>query len=97
VSEVVRNFTSCRTANELFEEFAEATQEHFEATEDLSMLIGCHEAFAEALKVVNEKRLTSCAACRALERHWEEHGCRAHQRDDPVGGQPTLSKRTQRK
>jgi hypothetical protein len=68
----------CRIANELFEEFAEATHEHWVATDDLSMLAGhrvANEAFAEALKVANKKRLKSRTARHALEQHREEHGC----------------------
>jgi hypothetical protein len=76
VSEAVRIFTACPTAEELFTKFADATREHFLAADDLSMLTGQHDAFAEALNVVNEKRLKSHAARRALEQHWEEHGCR---------------------
>ncbi|MGA7554780.1 MAG: hypothetical protein WBW54_13630, partial [Candidatus Acidiferrales bacterium] len=60
---------------ELFKEFAEATHEHFVATDDLSMLTGGNKAFAEALEVANEKRLKSRSA-HALEQHWNEHGCK---------------------
>lgn len=67
----------CPIADSLFEKFAEATHEHFEATDNLSMLAGQFEAFAEAKKIVDEKRSKSRAACRALERHWKEHGCRS--------------------
>lgn len=73
---VVRNFTRCPTADELFEEFAEATHQHVEAAQDLSTLTGQHEAFAEALKIANEKRLKSREARLALQRHLEEHRCR---------------------
>ena len=40
MSEAVRSFSLCPTAKELFEKFAEATHEHFEATDTLSMLAG---------------------------------------------------------
>jgi hypothetical protein len=38
--------------------------------------VGQHGDFAEAKKVVDEKRSKSRAACRALEQHWKKHGCR---------------------
>jgi predicted metal-binding transcription factor (methanogenesis marker protein 9) len=59
----------CPIADSLFEKFAEATHEHFEAADNLSMLVGQHEDFAEAKKVMDEKRSKSRAACRALEQH----------------------------
>ncbi|MFZ1975592.1 MAG: hypothetical protein WAU89_22295 [Candidatus Acidiferrales bacterium] len=53
---------SCPIADSLFEKFAEATHEHFEATDNLSMLTGQHEGFAAAKKVVDEKRSKARAA-----------------------------------
>jgi hypothetical protein len=66
----------CPIADSLFEKFADATHEHFEATDNLSMLTGQPEAFVEAKKAADEKRSKSRAACRALEQHWKKHGCR---------------------
>jgi hypothetical protein len=66
----------CPIADSLFEKFAEATHEHFEATGNLSMLAGQHESFAEAKKVVDEKHSKLRAARQALEQHWKKHGCR---------------------
>jgi hypothetical protein len=59
--EVVRYFTPCLTASQLFEEFAVATHEHLKATGNLSTLVGQQEAFAEATKIADEKRLKSRA------------------------------------
>lgn len=65
----------CPTADSLFDKFAEATHEHFEATDNLSMLTGQHEGFADAKKVVDEMRLKARAAREALEQHWKKHRC----------------------
>jgi hypothetical protein len=69
----------CPTYADLFEKFAKATEELYEATDKLSMLAGQHEAFAEAKKVTDEKRLKSRTARQALEQHWKEHGCGARE------------------
>ncbi len=41
---------SCPTARALFEDYSRATIELFEATDNLSVLVGRHEEFAEAKK-----------------------------------------------
>jgi hypothetical protein len=66
----------CPIADSLFEKLAEATHEHFEAADKLSMLTGQHGGFAEAQKIVDEKRSKYRAARQGLEQHWEKHGCR---------------------
>lgn len=65
----------CPTYADLFEKFANATEELYKATDNLSMLTGQREAFAEAKKVADAKRLKSRTARQALEKHWKEHGC----------------------
>ncbi|MFZ0522918.1 MAG: hypothetical protein WAL95_17960 [Candidatus Acidiferrales bacterium] len=65
----------CPIADSLFEKFAEATHEHFEATDNLSMLTGQHKGFAAAKKVADEKRSKARAARQALEQHWKKHRC----------------------
>ena len=73
-------------ASQLFEEFAVATYEHLKTTDDLSTLVSQHEAFAEATKIADEKRLKSRAAGQALEQHRQEHGCREDSTADKMNG-----------
>lgn len=70
----------CPTAADLFEKFAEVTQELFEATDNLAMLDGQHEAFAEAKKHVEHVSAKCRTARGTLEQHWMEHGCRVRRR-----------------
>lgn len=67
----------CSTATALFDDFTEAVEADFAATEKLISLAGQHEAFAEFRKSTDAARAKSRAARQALEQHWEEHGCRA--------------------
>jgi len=67
----------CTTAKTLFDNYASAAMEHFEATDKLSGLVGQHGPF-EAQKECTERTREKCSAARsALEQHWSEHGCRA--------------------
>jgi hypothetical protein len=75
----------CPTAHILFQDYAKATIEYFEATDKLSGLVGQHEDFAEH-KMLTDQTHAKCHATRqALERHWEEHGCRV---SDPTPNKP---------
>jgi hypothetical protein len=67
----------CQTANVLFEKYAKATIEYFEAADKLSNLTGQHADFLEAKKHATGTRADCRAARLALEQHWEEHGCRS--------------------
>ena len=51
--EVVRDFTPCLIASQVLEEFAIATHEDLKTTDNLSTLVGQHEAFAEATKIAD--------------------------------------------
>jgi hypothetical protein len=66
---------SCPTARVLFEEYSQAATELFEATDKLSALVGQHEAFAAAKKHTDQVYTKCQTSRRALEQHWEEHGC----------------------
>ena len=68
---------SCPTAHTLFDDYSNATMEFFEAADRLSVLVGQHEEFAQAKKQTDRTREKCRTAREALERHWEEHGCRA--------------------
>ena len=75
---------SCPTANVLFEEYSKATMEYFEATDNLSTLVGRHEEFAEAKRHTEQINAKCRTARLAIERHWEEHGCRGSRRHEDV-------------
>ena len=68
---------SCPTARALFEDYSRATIELFEATDNLSVLVGRHEEFAEAKKHTDQMHAKCRATRQTLEQHWKEHGCRA--------------------
>jgi hypothetical protein len=66
----------CAAAQALFEDYAQAAMEQFEASDKLSSLVGQHGKFAEQ-KEDAERAHEKCTAARlALEHHWAEHGCR---------------------
>jgi hypothetical protein len=66
----------CPTAKTLFDNYASAAMEHFEATDKLSGLVGQHGPF-EAQKEYTERTREKCSAARlALEQHWTQHSCR---------------------
>jgi hypothetical protein len=66
----------CPAAQALFEDYAQAAMEHFEATEKLANLVGQHGQF-EKQKEDAARTHEKCSAARlALERHWAQHSCR---------------------
>jgi hypothetical protein len=66
----------CPTAKILFDNFASAAMEHFEATDKLSGLVGQHGQFEEQ-KEYTERAREKCSTARlALEQHWTQHSCR---------------------
>jgi hypothetical protein len=66
----------CPTAQGLFEEYAEATREYFEATDELSNVVGQHRRFDEQKEYVERVRKKCSTARLALEQHRAEHSCR---------------------
>jgi hypothetical protein len=67
---------ACPTATNLFEAYASAVVELFEATDRLASLIGQHGAFEEEKEHAEQVREKCNAACLALEQHWAQHTCR---------------------
>ncbi len=66
----------CPAAQALFEDYAQAAMEHFEAVDKLSNLVGQHGPFAEQ-KEDAERTHEKCSAARlALEQHWAQRSCR---------------------
>jgi hypothetical protein len=66
----------CPAAEALFEDYAQAAMERFEAADKLSNLVGQHGQFEEQKEDV-ERAHEKCSAARlALEQHWAQHGCR---------------------
>lgn len=67
----------CPTARALFEDYARAAAEYFEAVDKLSQLVGSHEEFEVAKRRTDEKS-AQCREIRiALENHRLEHNCHA--------------------
>jgi hypothetical protein len=66
----------CPTAKVLFENYANAAMEHFEAADRLSTLVGQHGQFEEAKKYAERTREKCSTARLALTEHWTEHSCR---------------------
>ncbi len=66
----------CPAAQALFEDYAQAAMEHFDATDKLSNLVGQHGPFEEQ-RVNVERAHEKCSAARlALQQHWAQHRCR---------------------
>jgi hypothetical protein len=66
----------CPAAQALFEDYAQAAMEHFEATDKLASLVGQHHQF-EGQKELVERAHEKCSAARlALEQHRAQHTCR---------------------
>jgi hypothetical protein len=66
----------CPAAQALFEDYAQAAIQHFEATDKLSSLVGKHHQFEEQKELV-ERAHEKCSAARlALEQHRAQHSCR---------------------
>jgi len=66
----------CPTAQALFEDYAEAAMEYFEATDKLADLAGQHGKFEEAKNHAEQVREKCNVARLALEHHWAQHSCR---------------------
>ena len=66
----------CPTAKVLFENYANAAREQFEAADALATLVGKHGQFEEAKKHAEQAHEKCSAAHMALEKHWMEHSCR---------------------
>jgi hypothetical protein len=66
----------CPTANILFDNYASAAMEFFEAADKLASLTGQHGQFTEGKKHAEQGREKCNAARSALEQHWAEHSCR---------------------
>ncbi len=65
----------CPAAQALFEDYAKAAMEHFEAADKLSNLVGQHGLFEEQKEDV-ERAHEKCSAARlALEQHRKQHSC----------------------
>jgi hypothetical protein len=66
----------CPTAKVLFENYANAAMEQFEAADTLATLVGQYGQFEEAKKDA-ERAHEECNIARlASERHRAQHGCR---------------------
>ena len=66
----------CPTAKALFENYANAAMEQFEAADTLATLVGQHGQFEEAKKHA-ERAHEKCNIARlTLEQHRAQHGCR---------------------
>ena len=66
----------CPTAKVLFENYANAAMEQFEAADTLATPVGLHGQFEEAKKHAEQAREKCSIARLALEQHWMEHSCR---------------------
>ena len=66
----------CPTAKILFENYADAAMEQFEAADALATLVGLHGQFEEAKKHAEQAHAKCSIARSALEQHRAQHGCR---------------------
>ena len=66
----------CPAAQALFEDYAQAAMEHFDATDKLSNLVGQHGPFEEQREYTQQALEKYSTARLALEKHWIEHSCR---------------------
>src|SRR5260370_39621973 len=66
----------CPTAKILFEKYANAAMEEFEAADALATLVGQHGQFEEAKRHAEQAHEKCSAAHMALDKHWMEHSCR---------------------
>ena len=66
----------CPTAKALFENYANAAMEQFEAADALATLVGQHGQFEEAKKHAEQAHAKCSIAHMALEQHRAQHGCR---------------------
>ena len=66
----------CPPAKALFEDYANAAMEQFEAADALATLVGRHRQFEEAKKHAEQAHEKCSIARLAMEKHWMEHSCR---------------------
>jgi hypothetical protein len=66
----------CPIATNLFEGYASAVMELFDATDRLANLVGQHGPFEDERKFTEQVRGKCSAARLALEQHWAQHTCR---------------------
>jgi len=66
---------ACPTATTLFDTYVRAATEYFEATDDLSNLVGRHGLFEEQKKHAERLRKKCSIAHLALKQHWKQHHC----------------------
>jgi hypothetical protein len=67
--------TECLTGRALYEEFARATREYFDAARNLYNFVGVHEQFAASERHAEEAFRKCHTAHLALEKHRAEHNC----------------------
>ena len=65
----------CPTAKVLFENYANAAREQFEAADALATLVGQHGQFEKAKKHAEQAHEKCSIARLALEQHRVQHGC----------------------
>jgi hypothetical protein len=66
---------ACPTAKILFENYANAAMEQFEAADTLATLVGQRGQFEEAKKHAEQAHAKCRVARLALEQHRAQHGC----------------------
>ena len=69
-------FMICPIATNLFEDYASAVMELFDATDKLANLVGQHGPFEDERKYTEQVRGKCSAARLVLEQHWAQHTCR---------------------
>ena len=67
---------ACPTAAALFDDYARATVEFFEATDNLANVVGQHGQFAAQKRRVEQAGERCRVARLALQEHWNQHNCR---------------------
>jgi RNase P subunit RPR2 len=72
----VRCILACPTATNLFDDYASAVTELFDASDRLANLVGQHGPFEEGKKYAEQAREKCNVARLALEQHWAQHSCR---------------------
>lgn len=65
----------CQTAQALFESYSGAANEHFDAADKLSNVVGSHDEFEAADRQAKQTSRKCREARWALEKHRLEHGC----------------------
>jgi hypothetical protein len=73
----------CPAAKILFENYSKVATQYFEAVDKVSAVVGLHDQFAAAERLVEQTQEKCRRARSILEKHWLEHGCRADPRRLP--------------